>query len=305
MSPHELARENETGIIVAPDVENEAGAITYWRLAGSIDLSELRQAWHQAGLDPKELPSEPDDETALGRAVRELQRKRRLVRPLARRGAWVIKDEIVVEAQADTVYKTVCHVKYEKGAVEPVQIAPGDVPYEEYTAARDEIRAAYRRHQGELQTTDITEWLVKLAHARQATSLRDSGGVYFVPRPAMDFWRKATAVIDQVSRKAHKVFKIPALRNDEAVEAIMDSVLAEAQKSAEALEAELLESNEEDKLGKRALAGRAKKCEALLAKISGYEDLLNVRMDDIKGRIVDLQSSVATAALALDREEDN
>lgn len=295
MTAHELARENDTGVIATPDMANEAGAITYWRLSGSVDLGELRQAWIGVGLPFKDLPAAPDPETALGRAVREVQRKRRLVRPLARRGAWVVKDEDVVGN--DTVYTTVCHVRYVKGAIEPVEISRGDasVDYTAFAALRNAIRVSYHRHRAELQPEDISGWLVRLAGAQQATSLRDSGGVYFVPRSAMAFWRRATAVIE-TAQKSHRVFKIPALRNDEAIEAIMDSILAEAQKAAEVLEQELVAEGD-DKLGQRALRGRAKKCEALLAKIGSYEDLLEVRMDSIKGRIEDLQSSVAAAAL--------
>ena len=88
-------------LVIVNTVET-AGAVSYWRVASTTDLTALAAAWKKHGLAEDQLPTPPKDEVALGRAVNSLTEKRRLVRPLARRGAWAIVDETVVEGQAPT-----------------------------------------------------------------------------------------------------------------------------------------------------------------------------------------------------------
>jgi hypothetical protein len=300
---------SDTDITIVSEATKTCGAVSYWRLSGGVELDRLREAWKAEGLDVKLLPKPPRPETALHRAVQDVVeapepgqkrrtvrgagvKSRTLVRPLAKRGAWAIVRETVdgvsyIGAREEaTVRWTVT-----SGGGGAVTIEPS------HDSRATAIITAFHAHQGKLAVEDISSWLVALAEHGKSTSLRDTGGVYFVPRDSVEFWRRATTAIKSVSD--HRIFKIPAMKNDEAVEAILDAVTEEAKYAAEKMEAELMA---DESLTARELRTRAKRCEGLLAKVQAYESLLGVKMDVIKSRVVDLSASVAAAALVASSE---
>lgn len=285
------------GFIVAPEAAETAGCISYWRLSGAVDLDRLRNAWVDQGLDTALLPAPPAPETALRRAVQAQQHLRQLVRPIAKRGAWVIKEEIVVESvngRKDTEYTTIARVWWENGIrIEPVDASGA------YDALERNIRNEYRAQQGQIDPADVSGWLVSLAEQNNAASLRDTGGVYFVPRPAVNFWQKAVAALKFATNNDHKVFQIPALRNSEAIDAIVDAITLEAGRAASAIEADLLLEGDAA-LGKRALSTRTQTCADVLDKVASYEKLLGIRLDDVRDRVERLRANIATVALLED-----
>lgn len=307
------------GYVVATEAEDTAGAISYWRLSGPVSVQILTDAWTAEGLDPQLLPAPPEPEAALRRAVTGQQARRRLVRPLERRGAWVIKDEQVVKrpdghggTTEDTDYVTVARVYfdasrrgYSYGYSYPINIEKADASDKVFSEIETAIISDYHTHRAELAPEDISAWLITLAKAQNAASLRDAGGIYFIPRPAMDFWRSAVRAVEAASNNKHKIFKIPALKNAEAVEAILDAVTQEAQAEAEAIEADLVAECEEGAegaeekaaLSARAVRTRTKRCAAILSKVSAYEGLLGVKLDVIRDRVETLKADLAAAAL--------
>jgi hypothetical protein len=285
-------------LIVTPQTVETAGAISYWRLSGNVALGKLAAEWAARGLDADLLPSQPEDQVALGRAVRELQRKRRRVFPLARRGAWVVKDETVSSDNKDVSHTRVCTITYDNG--QPV-IEAGEVSAEEFEAARVQVMANFRLARVELAPEDITVWLVGLARDQLAVGLRDSGGVYFIPRAGVEFWGKVVESLHAAS--SHRIFRIPALKNSEAIDAIVDAVTLEAAREMDAIERDLTAEGD-DALGARALQTRAATTETLLGKAAAYESYLGVKLDTLRSKIEGLQASIAAAALKVDSDED-
>ena len=295
-------KNTNENLMVVENVDT-AGAITYWRLSGEVSLSKLGLAWTRAGLDGKFLPETPSDEVALRRALGAIQSKRRLVRPLARRGVWAIVDEWVDNQTQDLDHRTLVRVKITKsaGGHETIEVEKVNADWATYNALHDAIHAEFQRHKGVLAHQDISSWLVKLADKANAVSLRDMGGVYFVPRNKVGFW---TTIADVLAQVDQKVFRIPAMSNSEAVEAILDAITAEAQREAEALEADLLKDGD-DALGARALRGRANRCDAVKAKVESYERFLNVKLDDIRAKLDGLRANLSAAALAATATESD
>ncbi len=267
-----------------------AGAISYWRLSGAVQPSRLRAQWVSRGLDEKLLPSLPAPEVALRRAVIELAGKRRLVRPLKNRAQWVVLDESVTPDGQNVDHVKVCTVKYEKGAV----INSGDADPAVSSAAQALVLANYQRTQNELAPEDISHWLITLAEKQNAISLRETGGVYFVPQPGVAFWQNAVAAIEAASE--HKVFQIPAVKDSDAVAAILDAINEEARRAIEAIEREL-DQEGDDALGARALETRAGTADKILAKVASYETLLDTRMGTLRDRIDGLKANLAAASL--------
>jgi hypothetical protein len=272
-----------------------AGAISYWRLSGDTTLAKLTQAWQAEGLDAALLPSEPSAEVAIRRAVvsqESANRKAFKIKGGDFNGGWGLVEVDTKDGHVNTT--ELIRARWDVG----YQIIRTDINTlsVETSKISNEIQAAFRAARVTLASTDIGGWLVKLADGKAATSLRDSGGIYFVPRPNVAFWEQVARAIQAAGE--HRVFRIPALHCDEAVEAILDSITREARDAAEEIEAELAARTEESGIGDRALASRKVRCEKLLDKIRSYETLLGVKLPEIQTRIEGLAGSVVAAALA-------
>lgn len=295
-----MSTARATEYMIPQEAVETAGCVTYWRVSGDVNIAAFTEAWTEAGLDEKLLRKAPGPETALRRAVldqasrgalNETAEIRTLIRPCQEAHTWAVVQEIAAK-DLPPVYSTIAIVWFEN---DQPNVRAIDGNGAEVAALHAEITDAYRKQQGVYATEDITGWLVDLARKNGSVTLRDSGGVYFIPRTVMDFWNKAANVLEAVTNKAHTVFRIPAMKNSEAVEAITAAVTAEALKVAEDMEAELLAEGD-DKLGTRAVKSRQKDIEALIGKLSDYEKLLGLQLD-VRDRVEKLQANLATAAM--------
>jgi hypothetical protein len=151
------------------------------------------------------------------------------------------------------------------------------------------VQADYDRTMGEV--LNLSSWLVRMVYSTHAVGLRDTGGIYFVPRDGVDEWKKLVGAIRAAS--AHQFFEVPALRSSEAVDAILDALITEAGESILKMEEQLTS----DKLGEKALHGRVEKCDAMKSKIESYEALLGTNLDKLRERLDGLKANLAAAAL--------
>ena len=279
-------------LVITPDLVNVAGAVSYWRLSGATDLGDLLTAWHTAGLDPKLLPKPVSSQVAFSRAVRDQATSRntsgvRRFVTAVNRETYAVVEERVVKSITDSpssdflTYRTLVHVTdTNHDDVQGHGLAKDIV---------DEIRLAQYRHQSALDANDISAWLIRLAAVSSAVSLRNSGGVYFLPQPSLALWTAATRVLESVS--SHKVFRIPAMKNDEAVRAVIDAVSLEAEQLVETFAAELGD------LGDRAIETRKAQLGEMLKKVGMYERLLDQKMTDVRERIGALNAMATAGAL--------
>ncbi|HEV3059600.1 MAG TPA: DUF6744 family protein [Vicinamibacterales bacterium] len=278
---------------IVVDAVQTAGCISYFRVASETHIDTLTAAWKKHGLDLKSLPTTPDDGVALGRAVKATSEKRRLVRPLERRGAWAVVEETVEPGKTPT-YRTLVTVRGGAGPAIDCVAASTD----EYTALVGAIRNGYDRARHVLAHVDISAWLITEIRARGGISLRESGGVYFVPRDKAEEWQKVAAALDEAGSS---VFTIPAMKTAEAVAAITDAITAEAAAESAKIEADM-EKTGDEALGARALKTRVEALEAMLTKVGTYEELIGKQLA-VRERVTSLRANVSAAILTVMNEE--
>jgi len=159
----------------------------------------------------------------------------------------------------------------------------------------DLLRATYWHHVEHVSTVDISAWLIRQAAHCDALSLRDTGGVYFIPRHALDNWRTRADALHGASRC--RVLLIPAMNGEEALEAAVQALLDECSAFSAALEQEL----EADTLGARALETRGGQAKRLLEKLTRYETLFGKVaqevLSDVRTQIETQQANAVHMAL--------
>lgn len=268
-----------------------AGASTWWQLSGVVDQGAFFQAGLAAGIDGAHLPGQTSPKTALRRACNELTDKRTLARALPG-GGWAIVRETATGDTSELAHAVIATVKLSaSGSLEFSVCDPmGELA--------DTIRAAYWKARGELDASDLSAWLVDTAQRIGAVALRDRGGVYFVPRDAVDTWRKVAGVL-RSQANACDVYELPTLRSAEAVRSIIAAITREAEQAATDMMARI----ESGELGERALKARGADCAALTDKLASYEALLGVSLEAVKSQVDNVASAAATAALLASAEE--
>lgn len=291
----------QKGYIAVNDRLSTAGAIIWWRLSKGLSLANLTQAWIEAGLNPAKLPGNITPNEAMKRACVDAQSGhagRLLARPIGRGAGYaMVWEDVVGEAEETLEHHVLGKVKLEheedRGEV-PVYISEMEHPTE-FTQLPIHISMGFEQHMSQLAPQDIGRWVVDaLLPGVKAISLRDHGGIYFIPNEFIEPWKKAADTIGSVSQ--HKFFFVPAMRSEDAVVAILDAVEREAIAVTMDIETELGENG----LGKAALKNRQIKLIAIEEKLSYYEELLGKKSEMFPGLKEEVAAGITKAIFAID-----
>lgn len=278
--------------LLAVDVKGApCGAISYWRLSGTLQYDDLLQTWTHAGLAPEDLPEPPSEQAALRRALAQYEGPHTEVVTLPRGQGFAIVDRTFADSDADDHRPEPVHTTRFKVWLDDsrgLQVSTRDVEL------RRTLIRAHQAAQLELTGSDIGSWLVTRIHALGAIRLRDTGGVYFVPQTHRAVWTQIGEVLAQVS--SSRIYEIPALQSDQAVDAILTALREQAIAELTRIEG-LLEKGE---LGARALNTLAAETDARLALLTQYEQLLQVSQNELRASIEEVRARVVEAALAID-----
>ncbi len=98
----------------------------------------------------------------------------------------------------------------------------------------------------------------------------------------------------------HSIYRIPAMRGDDAVEAILDAIQSEAAEEAHAMEIAL----EKAQFGERGWEHRISKTDTIEGKVARYEALLGARLDGIRERLTALRANLTIAMVKAQAEDD-
>lgn len=265
--------------LVVTEAHESAGSMVWWSLR-SVRYDEMVAKLKEVGVPDKRLPHPVGPTTALYRAMRRFEDRRHFLRPRPdNRHGWTLVREHVENGE---------HLRWE--AVGSVTLGEGgslDINGAEHI--RDELIKAFHEEQATLSTEEVSTWLTQsLMPLLNAIGLRQRGGFYFIPRQAVEQFRREVACLPG------DFCEVPAMRTKETVRAVLDSLARESAAGIDAIFTELSEG----KLGSRALKTRKVECEHMAAKLSEYEAMLGSSLPVIVGRLEQLQAAVTQAVLA-------
>lgn len=281
---------SKKGKVIVTESGVASGAVVYWDLHGTVDRGKFEEALLNQGFTKETMffPELPSEDVCLSRAVKEQRSSRVLVRPLRNKKGWAIIDEAAKEE--DLEYDTRFIVKLDKRGILHFS---GNIQDQGVKL----IEEAYNRHLHSLRTTDISKWLVTIVEHIDALRLKYNGGIYFIPEKSVDTWRKYKAALESCSENQTQM--LPAMKSDEAVEAIIDAISKEVERETTRMDSDL----EDKDLGTKALKTRTQRCAALMAKVKRYEQLIDGKLDELREQVDDMQVSIGAALVQAEATE--
>jgi hypothetical protein len=291
--------------LVVTSVEGQfTGAMTYWSLAGSVDRTALVDAWNAQGLDVELLPKESSEKTALHNAMKKHATKKRLLRKHPD-GGWILVDEKTVsdgEGKHKPDYSLGLRVRLEKdaeGKCKLIANRPENFPAEEAGLILKAVRAEYDLAlSGKIASTEISMWMTNLVVGKLAgVALRETGGMYFVPKKHTETLKKVRAAFAACS--SHTVYKLDAMYSEDTVISVLDGMAREVEQMITTMTGEL----NANKFGPRGIPGHLAMIDEAKAKLSDYSKFLGKdftatvkRLDELAGKV----SKVTTRASLLE-----
>lgn len=287
---------HNSSVIALTDSQDVAGSIVWFSYSGAVKHDALHSAWASIGRDTSEIPDPPGPDTACLRAMNEHKGPRMLVRPLEGRAGIALVEEHAKSDDLDYAIRATARVN----AIGHIDVTTDERDEREGFRLRDSITSAYRRHLfTELSTTDISGWVSRtLLPMCDALSLRNNGGFYFVPSTHRELWAQMTSAIRSCSN--HAFHSVPAMRSEDAVEAILSSLRDEARSFGEHVWAELQDGT----IGERALKSRVSASEEMRAKVARYEHILGVSLADLTSTLEQLEAVASGCAIKAHASED-
>lgn len=283
-----MTRPTLSDIVVTKELST-AGCLTLWNLSGDVPHAAMEKALLDNDYPKEELPSLAAPETCLGRAVQSLQSKRganrQIVSPLGNK-QWAIRTQKVVtdvndnNINVDLEEKT--EIKVKLNAVGNPETSPKE------HSLRDEIVKRYNYQLSVFSHNDISDWLVKQAQKVGAVSVRERGGVYYVPANRVDEWNKIAKTLSDASAGYHKVTRVPAVTNAE----VLDLVFRGLDQEVEGKVDEILDEIDSGKMTERKVEHRIEVIKELTARVETFRDMLGSQVDDLGKKLTTLKASL-------------
>lgn len=264
------------------------GDLVWWALEDArIARSSLEIIWTGSGLAPELLPEPPTAEKALKAAVRESQTGRSDL--LVRLGK---------EDEAELVFAVVRETRHPDGSVSFAQearvnldrraeILTDDAPHHDVVIG---IRAAFQKLRHEHTPDDIRRAMLRTLGSAAAVTLRDHGGVYWVPSPNAELLRKLQAAIEKIGNS--KVWLLPVHRSVDSERTLGAAARGALEDELAVLKAEMQEfiANPPDR--NATLVRRLDVFDGLKARAALYRDLLRVEFTDLEQQLNALATTV-------------
>jgi hypothetical protein len=256
------------------------GDLVFWTLADArVDRTTLESLWKGAGLDVALLPEEPTAEKALKQAVREAQvgQRDRLIRL-----GLDSESEIVFAVVRET--RDVGNVTYHQEARVHLDRASEAVTSD--ANSHDIIQsvvAAYRTLRTTHTTDDVRRAIVKALGTWAAVTMREGGGVYWVPSVYAAELRRLQAAIEQIGTS--KVHVLPVHQSAEADRALGEIATASLEAELAQLQTEIAAFVTAPPDRVSTLIRRLEAFEALRDRAKLYRNVLSITVTDLDAQL--------------------
>jgi hypothetical protein len=266
------------------------GDLTFWTLAEArISRPTLEQVWISAGLDPAHLPERPTPEKAIKLAARTAATGQvdRLVR-------------LGLETENEIVFTVVREHRHDDGSLSFTQEARIILDRNAEAAATDapghDLAEAILARYTELKNThpsdDVRRAMMNVLGTCAAVTLREHGGVYWVPAPHAATLRKLQTAVEMIG--SSRVHLLPVYASADANKTLGEAAVAALTGELTALKAEVEAFQSSPPERQSTLVRRLDAFEELRGKAELYRSVLSVTVADLDATLTSLTASVET-----------
>jgi hypothetical protein len=264
------------------------GDLLWWTLEDArVNRRRLETVWANAGLSPDHLPEPPTPEKALKTAVRESQVG--VSDYLIRLGKEDTQEVVfaVVQERRDGA-GNVSH--QQEARISLYRSSPSslstDAPEHDLVKA---VAAAYDKLLNTHTPDDIRRALLKTLSSCAAVTLREHGGVYWVPAPYAETLRRLQEAVSNIGRS--RVDIIPIHATAEGQQALATAASAAIHDDLQALTEEIQHFLVEPPRPS-TLTRRLEAFDALRQRAQLYHSILQVQVSDLEAKLTELTSHV-------------
>jgi len=264
------------------------GDMVWWTLSdASLDRTSLVAKWTGSGLSADLLPEPPTAEKALRLAVRSSQvgQAEFLVR-LAHDGDGELIYAVVREENLGggiLAHKQEARVELKKAA----RAIVSDVPAHTLVRA---IEDAFTQFLDTHTADDMRRTLVKTLRTLSAVTLREGGGVYWVPRTHAETVRRLERAVSQLGQSTFHV--VPVHQTDDGAKTLGVVARGSLETELTALREELEAFKAQPPDRRSTLQRRLEAFSELRSRAQLYRDILNVQVEDLEQHLTSMAASV-------------
>ena len=264
------------------------GDMIFWSLGDArVDRSTLEFLWAGSGLSPDLLPDPPTAEKALKLAVRESQvgQRERLIR-LGKEDETEIVFAVVREhrgGDGNLTYHQEARIHLDRTR----ERFTSDDPQHDLVAA---VESRFRTLRTTHTPDDVRRAIVKALHSFAAVTLREGGGVYWVPAPFAERLRRLQSAIEQIG--SSRVYLLPVNDSAEAEATLGEIARGSIEVELETLKAEIAGFVHAPPDRASTLVRRFDSFEALRARAKLYREVLAVEVADLDHQLDGLSATV-------------
>lgn len=275
---------------ILSDAGEHLGDMVWWTLSdASTPRADLEAIWSGVGLSMSLLPESPTAEKAFKTAARSCQVG--VPDKLIRLG----KDE-----EDELVFAVVHETRTGDGSVHHHQEArvilnraaeqvASDVPDHALVQA---IRDAYQLLRHTHTADDVRRAIVKALRSWAAVTLREGGGVYWVPRTYSREVRRLEEAIGRIG--SSHLYVIPVHHTSAGVDTLGEVAKGSLEAELAALQQELQAFQAHPPERASTLERRLEAFTALRSRAQLYRDILKVHVDDLEAQLDTMAGTVAS-----------
>jgi hypothetical protein len=266
------------------------GDLIWWTLADArVSRPALETTWASANLDPAHLPEPPTAEKAIKNAARMAAQGQadRLVR-------------LGLENEREIVFAVVREHRHADGSLTYTQEARVVLDRNNEQATTDapghDIASVVLVRYAELKDThpadDVRRAMMNVLASTAAVTLRDHGGVYWIPAPHAATLRKLQSAVEKIG--SSRVYLLPVHASADAKKTLGEAAASALTEELAALKTEVDAFMASPPERQSTLARRLDAFEELSSKAELYKQVLSVTVADLDQTLASLTSTVET-----------
>lgn len=264
------------------------GDLVYWSLsAASIERRTLEGIWGVAQLSPSFLPDPPTAEKALKAAVREaaVGQPDRLIR-------------LGLENEQEIIFTVVREERHDDGSLtfhqetrvvldRAAERVTADVPGHDLA---NTIALRFRELRSTHTPDDVRRTMMKVLDSCAAVTLRDHGGVYWIPAPFAESVRRLQSAVEKIG--SSRFYILPVHASTDATRTLGDAAKLAIEDELAMLKTEVEGFMTSPPDRPSTLVRRLDAFEALKARATLYREVLAVHVQDLESTLDALAANV-------------